>query len=184
MLASFTCMHLAKQIQMLALDVDGVLSNGQLLFDNLGNELKAFDVKDGLGIKLLQRAGIKIAVITGRESKLVTARMQSLGVDMLLQGREDKGSALLEVCAALNIKPEHCAYVGDDWPDLSAFAVAGFKATVHNASQELKLRADYTSAKNGGDGAVREICEFILKAQGKYELALHAYLQSTGVKTW
>lgn len=166
----------ASKIQALVLDVDGILSDGFVTLTNTGDELKSFDIRDGLGMKLVQKAGIKVVIITGRKSEIVNKRMCELGVDLLIQGREDKGIALQEACEQLEIWSDYCLYMGDDWPDLSAFALAGMKVTVPNGHLELKKRADLVTQAMGGRGAVREVCDLLLQAQDKYDELLASYL--------
>lgn len=158
----------AAQIRLLALDVDGVLTDGLIYYGNNGDELKAFNIKDGLGIKLLQRAGITVAIITGRESDIVLRRAGELGIVDVVQGREDKYQALLELCERHQLGLEECAYMGDDLPDLAAIVAAGLGMTVANASAAVLDAAQWRSAHNGGGGAVREACEFILAARGAW----------------
>lgn len=175
-MASYALLEQARHVQALVLDVDGILSDGFVTLTNTGDELKSFDIRDGLGMKLVQQAGIKVIIITGRKSNIVEKRMGDLGVDLIFQGREDKGVALREACAQLNLKPEDCLYMGDDWPDLSAFAIAGMKVTVPNGHVEVRRRADLVTQAYGGRGAVREICDMILSSKGVYQELLEKYL--------
>ena len=176
-MASLSVMEKASHIKALVLDVDGILSNGFLSFTNSGEEIKSFDIRDGLGMKLVQKAGIKVAVITGRSSNIVNNRMQSLGVDVIVQGREDKGIALREVCATLQLDPEDCAYMGDDWPDLAAMQIAGLAITVPNAHAEVRKRANLITQAYGGRGAVREFCDILLQAKDVYDVLLQELVQ-------
>lgn len=169
-------MKKAARIRLLALDVDGVLSDGRLYFAEDGQELKTFDTQDGHGIKLLQQAGIICAIITGRTTQLVARRAHNLGIAHLQQGREDKLVALRELLASLDISLEEAAYVGDDWPDLPAIQACGLGVAVANAHAELKTRADYVTRAGGGRGAVREVCDLLLRAQNRYDAALAPYL--------
>lgn len=157
----------AARLRLLALDVDGVLTDGRLYYGNAGEELKAFNIRDGLGIKLLQRAGIEVAIITGRESAMVARRAAELGVQRVIQGREDKRAALLELCAALGLALADCAYMGDDLPDLGAIRSAAIGLTVADAAGPVADAADWRSAHPGGAGAVREAAEFLLTARGQ-----------------
>ena len=175
-MASYALLEQARHVQALVLDVDGILSDGFVTLTNTGDELKSFDIRDGLGMKLVQQAGIKVIIITGRKSNIVEKRMGDLGVDLIFQGREDKGVALREACAQLNLKPEDCLYMGDDWPDLSAFAIAGMKVTVPNGHVEVRRRADLVTQAYGGRGAVRDICDMILSSKGVYQELLEKYL--------
>lgn len=174
-MASYVLLEQARHIEALVLDVDGILSDGFVTLTNTGDEIKSFDIRDGLGMKLVQRAGIKVIIITGRQSHIVEKRMGDLGVDLIFQGREDKGVALKEACAQFGIQPEDCLYMGDDWPDLSAFAIAGMKVTVPNGHVEVRRRADLVTQAYGGRGAVREICDMILSAKGVYKELLEQY---------
>ena len=155
----------ALAIKLLALDVDGVLTDGRIFYGNAGEELKAFNIKDGLGIKLLQRAGVEVAIITGRTSEIVKRRAAELGIDTIVQGREDKLIALQELCNSKNISLSECAYMGDDLPDLAAIKAAGLGLTVADAATTVYDAADWCSSKNGGEGAVREACNVLLEAR-------------------
>lgn len=170
-------MQKAAQIRLLALDVDGVLTDGRLYFAEDGQELKTFDTQDGHGIKMLQQSGVICAIITGRTTKLVERRAKNLGIAHLLQGREDKLVALRELSAELGIALDNMAYVGDDWPDLPAIRAAGLGVAVANAHNELHTHADYVTRLEGGRGAVREVCDLLLKAQHTYDAALAPYLE-------
>lgn len=172
-----TVMHKAAQVRLLALDVDGVLTDGRLYFAEDGQELKTFDTQDGHGIKMLQQSGVICAIITGRTTKLVERRAKNLGIAHLLQGREDKLVALRELSAELGIALDNMAYVGDDWPDLPAIRAAGLGVAVANAHNELHTHADYVTRLQGGRGAVREVCDLLLKAQHTYDAALAPYLE-------
>jgi len=163
-----TAQSRAAQVSLLVLDVDGILTDGRIYYGNNGEELKAFNIKDGLGIKLLQRAGIEVAIITGRQSEIVARRARELGIDDVIQGREDKRQALQELCATRQLTLEDCAYMGDDLPDLGAINACGLGMTVADASQTVRTAADWLSSFNGGCGAVREACEFILSARDQW----------------
>lgn len=167
----------ARAVRLLALDVDGVLTDGRLYFAEDGQEFKTFDTQDGHGIKMLQQAGIVVAIITGRTTKLVERRARNLGITHLLQGREDKLVALRELSAALSIPLDEMAYVGDDWPDLPAIRAAGFGVAVANAHGDVRRHADFITMLKGGRGAVREVCDLILRAQDRYDDALAPYLE-------
>lgn len=173
---SYPLMERAKHLKALVLDVDGILSDGFVTLTNTGDELKSFDIRDGLGMKLVQKAGMKVIIITGRKSAIVDKRMTDLGVDLLFQGREDKGKALTEACQQLDLSPDECLYMGDDWPDLSAFAIAGMKVTVPNGHIELRYRADFVTQAYGGRGAVREVCDILLMAKEEYQRLLNEFL--------
>ena len=175
-MASYVLLEQARHLKALVLDVDGILSDGFVTFTNNGDEIKSFDIRDGLGMKLVQQAGMKVIIITGRKSHIVEKRMSDLGVDLVFQGREDKGVALREACAQLDLSPEECIYMGDDWPDLSAFAIAGMKITVPNGHIEVRRRADLVTQAFGGRGAVREVCDMLLVAKGVYQELLEKFI--------
>ncbi|PID54940.1 MAG: phenylphosphate carboxylase subunit delta [Gammaproteobacteria bacterium] len=158
--------ELAKTISVLVLDVDGILTDGRIYYSSAGEELKSFNIKDGLGIKMAQRAGITVAIITGRRSAMVERRATELGITDLIQGREDKVTALKELCARLDVTLAQCAYMGDDLPDLRAIEAAGLGMTVADGVEAVRDMADWISQAKGGAGAVREACEFLLDAKG------------------
>jgi len=162
--------------QLLALDVDGVMTSGAVYFTALGDELKAFNILDGQGIKSMLASGIEVAIITGRTSPLTEKRAKDLGIKHITQGREDKKSALLELCTKLGITLNEVAYVGDDLPDLSAIKAANVGFTVPNAHPFIRKHADYCTTLKGGDGAVREVCDLILCAKGIIDTYYNAYL--------
>ena len=175
-MASYILLEQARHIEALVLDVDGILSDGFVTLTNSGDEIKSFDIRDGLGMKLVQQAGVKVIIITGRKSNIVEKRMSDLGVDLVYQGREDKGTALQEACAHLGLLPQDCMYMGDDWPDLSAFSIAGMKVTVPNGHIEVRRRADLVTQAMGGRGAVREVCDMLLMAKGTYQELLEKFI--------
>jgi 3-deoxy-D-manno-octulosonate 8-phosphate phosphatase (KDO 8-P phosphatase) len=165
----------AQKIKLLLLDVDGVLTDGRLYYGNSGEELKAFDIQDGLGIKLLQRGGIKVGIITGRTSSLLKRRAQELDIQPLIQGREDKLTALNELLEDMDITLEEIAFVGDDLPDLAVLRRVGLGITPTNGNHILASQALWQTKKSGGNGAVREVAELILTVQGKMEALLATY---------
>ena len=166
----------AGQIRLLALDVDGVLTDGRITYSNHGEELKSFNIRDGLGIKLLQRAGVTVAIITGRSSEIVSRRATELGIEHVVQGREDKRVALEELCATLGLSLDECAYMGDDLPDLGAVRAARLGLTVADGADAVRAAADWCSSLPGGAGAVREACEALLRARDQWQ-ALEADFQ-------
>ena len=165
----------AKNIKLLLLDVDGVLTDGKLYYGNSGEELKAFNIQDGLGIKLLQQGGIQVGIITGRVSTLLQRRADELGINPVIQGREDKLTALRELLENQNLGLHQIAFMGDDLPDLSAINLVGLGITVANACSTLTAKADWQTLRSGGDGAVREAAEMILKAQGKFDTLVERF---------
>ncbi|RLA48852.1 MAG: phenylphosphate carboxylase subunit delta [Gammaproteobacteria bacterium] len=170
-----TAQNRAAHIRLLVLDVDGVLTDGRIYYGNNGEELKAFNIKDGLGIKLLQGAGVSVAIITGRQSEIVARRARELGITEVIQGREDKRQALLELCQGSELTVQDCAYMGDDLPDLGAIIAAGLGMTVADGSAAVREAADWVSSLNGGCGAVREACEFILSARDEWSSVAAGY---------
>ncbi len=170
----------ARRVRLLVLDVDGVLSDGRLYYGNAGEELKAFCTPDGLGIKLLQASGIEVAIITGRRSSIVDRRAGELGIKRMVQGRDDKLEALMEMLAGTEITLDQVAYMGDDLPDLGAIQAVGLGMTVADGDEFVAAHADWRSQRGGGMGAVREACEFILDAQDLLESARSRFLADEG----
>ena len=168
----------ARSVRLLALDVDGVLSDGQLYFGNQGEEIKAFNSLDGQGIKMLQASGVKVAIVTGRTSNIVAQRAQQLGIELLLQGREDKLIALHQLTNDLQLDWTEMAYMGDDLPDLAAIIKVGLGITLPNATNTMVLHSQYVTQRCGGQGAVREVCDLIMQAQGTWDTALAPYLNT------
>jgi 3-deoxy-D-manno-octulosonate 8-phosphate phosphatase (KDO 8-P phosphatase) len=166
----------AKKIKCLICDIDGVLSDGLLHIDNHGNELKSFHVQDGFGLKLLMAAGIEVAVITTARNAVVDHRMQQLGVTHYYKGQVDKREAYQNLKMTLGMDDEQFAYVGDDLPDLPLIKQVGLGVAVSNAVPQVKEFADWQTEQMGGRGAVREVCDLILNAQNKADLALERYL--------
>ncbi|MAM71277.1 MAG: 3-deoxy-manno-octulosonate-8-phosphatase KdsC [Gammaproteobacteria bacterium] len=166
----------ARRITLLVLDVDGVLSDGKLYYANSGEEFKAFSTLDGLGIKLLQNAGIEVAIITGRQSAIVSRRAQELGIEKLYQGNDDKLTLLQKILEESGKSFQETAYIGDDLPDLACIRRVEFSATVPNAHPLIHEYALCCTKRAGGDGAVREICDLILRAQDKFDQAIQPYL--------
>ncbi len=166
----------ARQIKLLVLDVDGVLSDGKLYFSAQGDELKAFNILDGHGIKMLRSQGIEVGIITGRNSPIVARRARDLGIELIFQGREDKRVALDEMTRDVGIALDQTAYMGDDLPDLGALVSAQLGFTVPNAHEFVQEHADYCTTRRGGEGAVREVCDLILQAQDKLDNLHAAYL--------
>ncbi|MGM0773915.1 KdsC family phosphatase [Marinobacter sp.] len=170
-------MEKAAAIRLLALDVDGIMTDGKLFFSASGDELKGFNILDGLGIKQVMAAGIEVAVITGRCSPLTDKRMNDLGIPHLMQGREDKKIALQELAGQLGLSPQQIAYMGDDLPDLPAILYAGLGMTVPNGYWLVRQHADLCTMAAGGSGAVREACELLLSASGQLDASLQPYLE-------
>ncbi len=165
----------ATAIQLLALDVDGVMTDGRIVYSSDGQESKAFHIKDGLGIKLLQKAGIEVAIITGRASEMVARRARELGITTVLQGREDKHKALSALADERQLDARQIAYMGDDLPDLAAIQWAGLGACPRDACIQVLAVADYESAYDGGQGCVREFAEALLAARDQLSEAVARY---------
>ena len=158
-----------KKIKLLVMDVDGVLTDGKIVVDAQGKELKFFDVQDGFGLVLLRQAGIKTAILSARSSPAVTARAEDLKIDKICQDAYPKTSFYERLLHELNCADEQVCFMGDDLPDLPVLKRVGFAVAVPNAVAELKKTAHYVTAQRGGAGAVREVVELILKAQGKWK---------------
>jgi 3-deoxy-D-manno-octulosonate 8-phosphate phosphatase (KDO 8-P phosphatase) len=171
-------------IRLLAMDVDGVLTDGTLGYSSDGGETKRFHVHDGLGLTLLASLGIQIAWISGRANPAVERRARELGVGLMLQGVRDKQGALEQLAQTAGVSVEEIAYIGDDWNDLGAFAACGLRIAVADARPEVREQADFITVASGGAGAVREVCDALLEARGIREQVLTDYLTSlrTGVK--
>ncbi len=157
-----------RKIKLLILDVDGVMTDGRIIMDNKGREMKNFDVRDGHGIKILQRYGIKIAILTGRQSKVVEHRARDLEIDDVYQGAFNKKEIFEKILKKKSLSAFATAYVGDDIVDIPVLKRVGFSAAVADALDVVKKSVDYVTKNRGGHGAVREICELILQAQGKW----------------
>ena len=169
-------MEKARAVKALILDVDGVLTDGTLWFGPDGEVMKAFNILDGLGIKLLQSTGVQVGIITGRHSETIASRAAELGLEHLLQGREDKREALEELLATLGLAADACAYMGDDLPDLAAIRHAHLGITVPNGHPFVIRHADWCTERSGGRGAVREACDLILQARGDLTTLCNGYL--------
>lgn len=167
--------QLASTVKLLVLDVDGIMTDGKLYFTNGGEETKAFNTTDGLGLKLLQRSGVEIAIITGRQSAIVATRAASLGITMVHQGRDDKKVVLDGILDEMGIGYDVVAYAGDDLPDLACIKAARLGISVPDGHDIVKAAADAVTFRRGGEGAVREICDWILKAQGNLEDAVRPF---------
>jgi len=171
----FFPIHAASDIRLLVLDVDGVLTDGGLYYDLQNQVMKRFDVQDGLGIRIAQQAGIRVAVITGLDSPAVACRIRDLGITDYYAGFLDKRSCLEELKEKYGLQWEQMAYLGDDWVDLSVMDMVGLSLAVANAQPEIKNIASYVTTAKGGQGAVREVIRHLLMAQGKYEAVLAAW---------
>ncbi len=167
----------AKNVRLLVLDVDGVLTDGGLYYDHAGQVSKRFDVQDGLGIRLARQAGIEVAVITGLDAIAVETRIRGLGITQYYAGIKNKLPVLQRICASLGVELRQTAYVGDDWVDAGPMSRVGFPVAVANARPHVSSLACFQTERAGGRGAVREIIEYILTAQGRLEELWTAFLE-------
>lgn len=167
----------ASQVKCLICDIDGVLSDGCLYIANDGNEMKAFNVQDGFGLKLLLCAGIEVAIITTSSNRVVDHRMKQLGIQHYFTGQVDKRAAYQQLKQILDLDDEHFCYIGDDLPDLAIIQQVGFGVAIANAVDSVKEFSDWQTSRPGGHGGVRELCDLILRAQNKEKLALDCYLK-------
>ena len=158
-----------KQVRLVLLDVDGVLTAGEIIYDDAGQQIKVFNVKDGIGIRLLKEAGIGVGIITGRSCKALQHRCENLGIDLLFDGVFRKDEALRNISASTGIDAAEMAFVGDDLPDLPVMKQVGLAVAVADAHEIVRQNAHIVTRAPGGRGAVREISEAILKAQGKWD---------------
>jgi len=164
-----------EAIELILSDVDGVLTNGGIVFDNQGIESKQFHTRDGLGIRLWQRAGYKFGFVTGRSSHIVKMRAAELGVEIVRQTAEDKLPAALEILAELRLEPRQVCYIGDDLPDLPVIKAMGLGVAVVDGCAEVRAAAHFVTTRQGGNGAVRETIETILKAQRRWDDLIQKY---------
>ena len=165
----------AKKIKLLLLDVDGVMTDGSLIYSNKGDESKVFNVNDGLGIVLAKKQGLETAILTAKESQIVIKRAMDLKIEKVCQGFARKTEALEEIKKHFNVTDDEICFVGDDLLDIPVLKIAGLAIAVSNAYNEVKAVADHITEKCGGKGAVREVIEIILKAQGKWEEAVKQF---------
>jgi 3-deoxy-D-manno-octulosonate 8-phosphate phosphatase (KDO 8-P phosphatase) len=165
----------AQGVKVAFFDVDGVLTDGGLIFSETGETLKRFSTLDGHGLKMLQKVGITPVIITGRDSKPLRVRLQALGIQHAHFGTEDKCPAAEQTLQALGLGWEHAAAMGDDWPDLAVMRRCAFACAPANAHAEVLAMADYVTTRHGGDGAARDFCDILLVASGRYVALLDEY---------
>ena len=170
------CLPKAKEVKLLLLDVDGVLTNGSISYTDEGSEMKTFNSRDGFGMNLLRQAEVEIGLITARSSKALNRRAQDLNLTRVYQGKRNKVAVFEEIIAEMQLTPQQVAYMGDDWLDLALLTKVGFSATVADAVPEVIEAVDYVARCPGGNGAVREVCDLILDAKGLYDKLLGQYL--------
>ena len=166
----------ATTLKLMAFDVDGVMTDGRLYFTDDGSEVKAFHTLDGQGLKMLSGAGVQLAIITGRRSNCVAHRAHNLGIDLLFQGVRDKHAVLADLLVQLGLTFDQAGYMGDDVVDLPVMRACGFSAAPANAHPQVKQYATLVTQLKGGEGAVREVCDHLLAAQGRLDAALSPYL--------
>ena len=166
----------AQGVRVAFFDVDGVLTDGGLFFTESGETIKRFSTLDGHGLKMLQKAGITPAVITGRDSAPLRTRLQALGISHVRYGTEDKAPAAQEILNELGLEWSQAAHMGDDWPDMAVMTRAAFACAPNNAHIEVKAIAHYVTQRDGGHGAVREFCDLLLIASGRYADLLRGYV--------
>lgn len=169
-------MRKAAAVELMVFDIDGVMTDGRLYFSPRGDELKAFCSRDGLGLKLLAQGGVRQAIITGRTSPIVVERALNLGIDLVMQGVEDKRAALASLLRSQGLDFAAAGFMGDDLIDLPAMRACAFSATVPDAHPLVKRHADYQCRSPAGLGAVREVCELLLRARGRWEDVIAPYL--------
>lgn len=165
----------AGYVRLMGFDIDGVMTDGRLYFSPRGDEMKAFFTRDGLGLKMLAKSGVKLAIITGRSSEIVAQRAANLGIDLVLQGVENKKAAMADLLERQGLTFADAGYMGDDVVDLGVMRACGFSATVPDGHALARRHADYVTTAPAGGGAVREVCELILRAQGRLDGILESY---------
>ncbi len=166
-----------SQIKLLILDCDGVLTDGKVIYGNNEIELKSFSVKDGLGIRLLEFSDIKVIIITGRESEALIRRCKNLQIKYLFQKTRNKFAKIQKILKELKLTWQNVAYMGDDWNDYPVIKKSYLSAVPNDANEDLKSKVDFIANAKGGEGAVREFIDFILKKQGKYEKAVADFIE-------
>ncbi len=164
-----------RKIKLLLLDVDGVLTDGSIVYDDRGKEIKAFNVKDGLGIRLLMEAGIDVGIVTGRSSKALKYRCENLDISYIFDGVREKSKILDSILTRTGLQSEQIAFIGDDLPDLPLMRKIGLSIAVADAHEKVISVSDLVTESKGGKGAVREICEHILKAQGLLDIIISKF---------
>lgn len=165
----------ARALRLMAFDVDGVLTDGRLYLSDSGEEIKAYSTLDGQGLRMIRDAGVEVALITGRTSRTVALRAANLGIERVLQGVGDKLAALDAIRAELGFDYAACGYMGDDLPDLAVLVRCGFSATVPAAPEYVRSRVRYVTRAGGGEGAVREVTDLVLRAKGMLDAAVAGY---------
>ncbi|MEJ2039500.1 MAG: HAD-IIIA family hydrolase [Desulfosarcinaceae bacterium] len=158
-----------RRVEMLLLDVDGVLTAGEIIYGDSGEQIKVFNVRDGLGIRMLREAGLQVGIITGRSGQAIKHRCENLGLTTVFEGIRDKAKVMKQISTKTGIAPEAMGYIGDDLPDLSIMKSVGLAVAVADAHEMVRQSAHLVTCASGGRGAVREVSEAILKAQNKWQ---------------
>lgn len=171
-----SCLPKAKPVKILLLDVDGVLTDGTIIYTHTGDEIKTFHTRDGMGLRLLQEAGVEVGLITARSSEAVSRRAKELKLTHVYQGIREKLVVFEEIINKQGLLPQEVAYMGDDWLDLPLLTRVGFAVTVADAAPEVKKVAHYTTRRPGGRGAVREVCDLLIEAKGLHYTLLKRYM--------
>jgi len=166
----------ARRVRLMIFDVDGVLTDGRLWYGPAGEELKVFHSFDGHGLKMLAGSGVACALLSGRRSAAVAARAAELGIGHVLQGIDDKRTAFEKLLSSLRVVPENCGFMGDELVDLPVLTRCGFACAPREAAQAVRSRVHYVASAGAGRGAAREVCEFVMRAQGRLEEVLQGYL--------
>jgi 3-deoxy-D-manno-octulosonate 8-phosphate phosphatase (KDO 8-P phosphatase) len=169
-----------SEIRLLVLDCDGVLTNGKIIYGNDGQDLKQFHSSDGMGMMLLSHSTVEVAVISGRSSQALTKRCEDLSIKILFQGVSNKLETLTKIVEEHDLTFDNVIYMGDDWNDIPCMRKAALSVTPANAWTEIKKVADMVTEHSGGEGAVRELVNYILQKKGHYERAINSYLESVG----
>jgi 3-deoxy-D-manno-octulosonate 8-phosphate phosphatase (KDO 8-P phosphatase) len=169
-----------KKIKMILFDVDGVLTDGSIIYTDKGTEIKAFNIQDGMGITLARKSGLLTGIITGRLSSMVSRRVEELKIDTVSQGSFNKLGPYLKVLKKYSLSDDEICYIGDDIVDMVILNRVGFSAAVANAREEVKAICDYITVASGGQGAVREVIDLILKRQGKFDVIINSIVNSKG----
>lgn len=165
----------ARAVRIMVFDVDGIMTDGRIYYGNNGEELKAFHILDGQGVKMLRESGVQVALLTARRSEIVARRAAELGITLVRQGASDKGAEFEALLRDLGLTPDAAGYAGDDLVDLPVLGRCGFAASVPNACEAVRGRVHYITRVRGGEGAVRELCEFIMQSQGTLDAAVSRF---------
>ncbi len=170
-----TLLEICREIRLVLTDVDGVMTDGRIIFDTQGLESKQFHIRDGQGIRLWQQNGGLFGIVTGRSSQMVKMRAEELDIEIVRQGVGEKLPVVRAICEELQLEPRQVCYVGDDLPDIQPIAHVGLGVAVADAAEDVRQAADYTTSLAGGQGAIREVIELLLKNTDRWESTLRKY---------